>query len=141
MEKVKVFVDTNLLVSALISQKGASYEIVQNSNIVKIISPTVSKELTEVSKKFRFRNKDVETILKHLSLKKVSLKKEKLEEIYSGYVMDTKDTHVLSSAKESKTKFLLTHNIKHFRVEKINNDFGIIVIKPGNFLQYLRSQE
>ena len=137
MEKVKVFVDTNLLVSALISQKGASYEIVQNSNIVKIISPTVSKELTEVSKKFRFRNKDVETILKHLSLKKVSLKKEKLEEIYSRYVIDPKDTHVLSSAKESKTKFLLTYNIKHFRVEKINNDFGIIVIKPEiNFFQF-----
>lgn len=31
--------------------------------------------------------------------------------------------------------------IKNSKVDKIKNELGVLVIKPGNFLQYLRSRD
>ncbi len=53
--------------------------------------------------------------------------------------MWTNDAHIVLGAKQAKGKFLVTYNIKHFLVEKIREDVGIIVLTPAFLLQYLRS--
>lgn len=48
---------------------------------------------------------------------------------------DPKDDHILEVAVASKTKPILTHNLKDFKgVEK----FGINAITPGNYLEEIK---
>lgn len=139
MEEIKVFLDSNVVFSSLLSTKGASFQILKNNKIIKIISRTIKNEVLEVAKRHNIdlSNKKIFAGLKIISL---HLKKDKVNKLYSSYVSDLEDSHVVAGAHKSKSKFLLTHNIKHYQIAKIQNDLGIIVIKPGLFLQYLRSR-
>ena len=140
MEKVKVLLDTNVLISALLSQTGASYELINNQNIIKISSSTIKAELIEVSRRLNIQILEVQSILRKINVKPIGISKVDIIKLYSEFVTDMEDSHVLASAVSLKSKFLLTHNTKHYKEEKIKSDFGIIVIKPGFFLQFLRSQ-
>ena len=62
-----------------------------------------------------------------------------IKERYKDYVEDLNDAHIVAGAAESKAHFLITYNIRDFKIEKIKKDFDIIVLTPGMFLQYLRS--
>ncbi|MBI2009569.1 MAG: PIN domain-containing protein [Candidatus Chisholmbacteria bacterium] len=138
MGQVKVFLDSDVLVSALLSKTGASFKILQNSKITKIISKTIKKEIIDVATRSNINlpSKDIFQSLKIITLK---LEKPRLSQRYFPYVLDQEDSHVLAGAHKTKVKFLLTHNLKHYQVAKIRNDFGVSVMKPGLFLQYLRS--
>lgn len=141
MGKIKVFLDTDVIISSILSETGASYEIIRSSEFVKIISISVQKELVEVglrknvdSRKLGLRLSKVKTIAAHLSKSEV-LKR------YGRYVNDEKDSHVVAGAVKSKSDYLLTFNVKHYQIERIKTDLGVTVIKPGVFLQYLRNHE
>lgn len=139
MAKIQVFLDTDVVISALLSRKGASFEIVTDTKIKKVVSKAVKEELDKVTKrKAIIKRKSVEQKLKVISL---GLTKEKTREDFSPYVFDEKDSHVVAGAQKSKSKFLLTHNTKHYKSEKIKKDLDILVMKPGGFLQYLRSKK
>lgn len=139
MVQIKVFLDSDVVISALLSTTGASFEILKNPKIKRVISKTIKEELDEVTKRLdiNFSDKDLFRNIETLSL---GLAKERLIKIYSSYVLDPEDAHVVAGANKAKSQFLLTHNTKHYLASKIRNDFGIIVMKPGIFLQYLRSQ-
>jgi len=140
MEEIKVFLDTDVLISALLSQKGASYKLINDTKFKKIISKTITEETNEVSRRENINKGAVRAILKKTKITSLFLSKEKLLKTYSKYVFDEEDSHVVAGAYISKSNFLLTHNIKHYHVVKIKNDRGIKVMRPGDFLQYLRSQ-
>lgn len=140
MEEIKVFLDTDVLISALLSQKGASYKLINDTKFKKIISKTITEEINEVSRRENVNKGAVRAILKKTKIIPLFLSKEKLLKTYSKYVFDEEDSHVVAGAYISKSNFLLTHNIKHYHVVKIKNDLGIKVMRPGDFLQYLRSQ-
>ena len=138
MGKVKVFLDSDVIISSLLSKTGASFEILKNARVKKVISTTIKEEVRVAAKRLNIdlSKKNLFQDLKTISLK---LKKARLAEEYLLYVLDQEDSHVVAGAYIAKANFLLTHNLKHYQVAKIKNDFGIIVMKPGNFLQYLRS--
>ena len=62
----------------------------------------------------------------------------KFQEIYflwRPFLKDPKDDYVLEVAVASKTKLIITHNIKDFKgVEK----FGIQAISPGKLLKAIK---
>ena len=43
------------------------------------------------------------------------------------------------AAVQAHVRFIVTYNQKDFRSERIKDDFRIIVLTPGQLLQYLRS--
>ena len=139
MGKIQVFLDTDVVISALLSKTGASYELIRNPLVSKIISKTVKKEIEEVTKRLNIDNQKVERVLKKINTTSSNLTKKEVSEEYKKFVLDEKNSHVVAGANKTKSKFLLARNLKHYRVDKINNEFGIIVLKPGIFLQYLRS--
>lgn len=139
MGQVKVFLDTDVVISALLSKTGVSYETIENSKVKKTISKIVKKEVEEVAKKLDIDPQNVKKVLNKIDIISLKLTKEKLLRNYKKYVLDDKDSHVVAGVNISKSKFLLTHNVRNYKIDKINADFGIIVLKPGNFLQYLRS--
>ncbi|OGY19300.1 MAG: hypothetical protein A3A65_04225 [Candidatus Chisholmbacteria bacterium RIFCSPLOWO2_01_FULL_49_14] len=139
MAKIQVFLDTDVVISALLSQTGASYEILNNPQIIKNISKTVKKEVKEVVKRLNIKSQKVKVIYTKIKTSSLHLTKKQVLERYGYFVIDEKDSQIVAGAERAKTKFLLTYNLKHYRVDKIKAELGITVVKPGNFLQYLRS--
>lgn len=140
MAEIQVFLDTDIIISALLSSKGASYILMNDAKVKKIISNTITEEVIEVSSRENISKETAKIILKKVQIFSLYLSKGKLLKKYSKYVFDEEDSHVIAGAHISKSEFLLTHNMRHYCVAKIRNDLGIKVMKPGEFLQYLRSQ-
>ncbi len=138
MGQIKVFLDSDVIVSAFLSSKGASFEIVKNSNIAKVISESIKIEVEDVSKRLNFSAAD-KGIVEGIEVVTLKLEKARIVEKYFPYVLDEEDSHVVAGAEKAKVRFLLTHNTRHFQTEKIKRDFGILTMKPGIFLQFLRS--
>lgn len=137
MGKIKVFIDSDVIVSALLSSKGASFNILNNTNIVRIITTVIKEEVLEVASRLNLPapNQTVEK----LQVMNITLDKARIVQQYFPYVLDQEDSHVIAGAKKAKVRFLLTHNLKHYKTDKINKDFDILIMKPGTFLQFLRN--
>lgn len=137
----KIFVDSDVVISSLISSLGASYFLLnQTSNLKFYISNISQKELIEVADRLKIAQGKLKNLLKK-RFKKIHLKGD-LAEIrlnYSEYTTDLDDTHIVAGAKESKVNFLISYNTRHFKIDKIKQDFNIMVMTPAIFLQYLRS--
>lgn len=130
----KVFVDSDVVISSLISQKGAAYLLINNSDIQKLISTISEKELEVVIDRLRLNKSEFKELVDQ-KFEVIAIKAEKTDK----YVFDVDDSHIVSGAKASKSKFLLTYNIKHYKIEKIKKELGIMVMRPAEFLQFLRS--
>lgn len=140
MEKLKVFLDADVIIASLLSFKGASYLVLLHPSIQKVISGTIAKEVEEVVKRHGIDYGKKKRAFKNLTTASLTITKQLLRETYPKYVFDEEDSHVVAGAALTKTPFLLTHNLRHYNREKIKRDFKIIVLRPGEFLQYLRSQ-
>jgi len=139
MGKIQVFLDTDVIISALLSKTGASYELIKNFKVAKMVSKTVQKETNEVAKRLNLDQQKNKIIFKNINVAPLNLTKKEVLEKYEKFVFDEKDSHVVAGADKTRVKFLLTHNFRHYQVDKIKAELGIIVLRPGNFLQYLRS--
>jgi len=140
MEEIKVFLDTDVIISSLLSRKGASYQLIAKQKVNKVITQTIAEEIKEVTLRKNIDRTEAKKTLKSIKTIKINLSRAKVTEIFSRYVSDIEDSHVVAGASKSKTKFLLTYNLKHYKKIPIKNELGIIVLKPGEFLQYLRSR-
>lgn len=142
MKKVKVFVDSDVVISSLISQKGAANLLLNSDKVEVVISNFSKKELKKVSEKLDIEqdklNKLITERLKVVKLKS-TLAGTKLE--FEKYTNDLNDAHIVAGAKQAKVKFLITYNIKDYRKEDIKQDFGIMIITPAVLLQYLRAKD
>lgn len=135
----KVFLDTDVVISSFLSQKGAAYKLINKQQISKIISRSVKEEAAEVIKRININPKKVSWLSKKVRIVQLDQVKEKIIKTYSPFVFDHEDSHIVAGAHLSGCQFLLTYNLKNYDREKIKNKLKIIIMKPGNFLQYLRS--
>lgn len=137
---MRVFLDSDVVVSALISTKGASHQLLHSDNIKSVISSISYEELSIVIHRLNLKINILDDLLT-TSLQKVEIRKSvrELKNIYEKYVIDQNDAHIVAGAHLSKAEFLITYNIRHFKVDKIKEDLKIVLLTPGMFLQYLRS--
>lgn len=137
----RIFVDSDVVISSLISKTGSAYYFVNESGFNLFISNVSEKELQKGKVKLGLSETDLTNILQR-KVRKVILTKTipEIKEEHSSYVNDLNDAHIVAGAVKAKAKVLLTFNIKHFDTELIKKELGILVLKPGNYLQYLRSQ-
>ena len=142
MAKVKVFIDSDVIISSLLSPTGASHIIVDSSDLRSCISNFSLEELNRVVGKLGVDKNKLGRLLKSgLKTIKIKLEKEEILDKFSIYTNNVEDAHIVAGAKVSKSKFLVTFNTKDYTIEKIGKDLGIKVITPGGLLQYLRSME
>jgi len=138
--KITAFVDSDVVISSLISKLGAAYFLINETSLKFFISNISLKELKVVVKKLGLKNEALERLVKkqfYITSLKTDLKK--IEEKYKDHVMDINDSHIIAGVVKSKAKFLVTYNLRHFNVDKIKRDFDILIMTPARFLQYLRS--
>lgn len=126
-----VFVDTDVVISSFISNKGAAYWLLNNPLEIKlVISDQSQLEITRVAEELKIKSRDLK-----LNLINLTFDPKK----YTQYVTDQYDSPIVAAAHQAKAKFLLTYNLKHYLSDKIKK-LGIIVLTPGQFLQYLRTK-
>lgn len=138
---LQIFLDSDVIISSLISSAGAAYLLINNVKDLELYISNLSlKELEIVIERLNIE-KNLLTELVSKRLQKVDLKgsSEKIKHQYKDYVLDIDDTHIVAGAEESQVRFLISYNLRHYKLDKIKEDFGIIVLTPAQFLQYLRS--
>ncbi|MBI2036035.1 PIN domain-containing protein [Candidatus Microgenomates bacterium] len=136
----KVFVDSDVVISSLLSQKGAANLLLNKQRDKFSISNISQKELKKVVDRLGISQDKLQTLIrKRLKVVKLRENKTKIKSNFQAYSTDPNDAHIVAGAKAAKAKFLLTYNLKHFQRQKIYDDLGIVVLTPAQYLQYLRS--
>ena len=138
---MRVFIDSDVVISSLLSSAGAAYFFLNQSEIKPVISSISQKELQIVVKRMGLKEENLEILIKN-RIEVFSIKKEvkQVEKKYETYVTDINDTHIVAGAHSAKVKYLISYNLKHFKTDKIKDELNILLLTPALFLQYLRSQ-
>lgn len=138
---LRVFTDSDVVISSLISQKGAAYFLLNQAHDLKLFLSNIStSELEKVTDRLELdRNKLIHLIKKRFSILTMEETTDELKKLFAAYVIDPDDAHIVAGAKAAHAQFLISYNIKHFKADKLKQDFNIILTTPAMFLQYLRS--
>jgi putative PIN family toxin of toxin-antitoxin system len=137
---IPVVLDTNVVVSALISDQGASFRILEligpNSPFRPVISVPLLLEYEMVLKRMKkLRAGDIDRVLDYLCVI------GDLREIYylwRPFLRDPKDEMVLEVAVSGSAEVIVTHNASDF--VGVKDQFGIDIVSPGGFLLRLRRE-
>lgn len=138
MKKYKIVIDTNVILSALRSTKGASFKLlslVDKKLFEFSLSVPLFIEYEAVAKRktqqLRLEESVIDDILDYLT--EVGDKRE-IYFLWRPFLRDPKDDLVLEVAVESKSDFIISFNKKDFKnVEK----FGLKVLTPQEFLRLI----
>lgn len=129
-----IVIDTNVLLSALYSNKGASYRllsIIDSKKFAVHISNTLIYEYEEILKlKSQLDIKYVDSILNYICL---IGKKNQVFYLWRPKLRDPDDDFLLELAVKSHS-IIVTLNGKDF---KLADEFNIKVMTPKEFLQYI----
>jgi putative PIN family toxin of toxin-antitoxin system len=132
----RVVLDTNVLVSALRSRKGASFKVVSLVG-KRLFQLSVSVPLVleyesaakRVSKLVGLNYSDIDDILDYIC--KVAEHRD-IYYLWRPFSKDPKDDMVLEVAVESESEYIVTHNVRDFTgIEK----FGLEAITPRQLLE------
>ncbi len=135
---ITAFLDTDVIISSLLSQTGAANLLLKTPQIRKIISNASKDEIVQVSQRLNISNIYTNSLFKS-ELSITSITKEDIAK-YVTYVTDQNDAHIIAGAHVAKVVFLVTYNRKDFKVDKIKNELKIITLSPGEMLQFLRTK-
>ena len=142
MNDIAAFVDSDVVISSFLPDKGAAYLLINSEiSVALFISSFSVKELLRVSEKLKFKISNVAKIEKQLDFIDIETSIEHISKDYEQYVLDINDVHTVFGAHKAKCKFLVTYNLRDYKIQKIKNDLGITVLTPGTFLQFLRGLE
>jgi predicted nucleic acid-binding protein len=138
--KIKVFVDSDVVISSLFSDRGAAHALFQNSLVSCFVSQYSIEELRRVADRLSMKQSDLKVRIKQISVVPVKESLAVVRSKYTTYVHDIHDAHIVAGAKTAKVSFLATYNMKHYRCDFIKEKLGIFVYTPALILQYLRSK-
>lgn len=138
MRSPKIVIDTNVIVSALRSRRGASHELLMNIGKNKFdvnISVPLVLEYESVAKrligKTKLKKKDIDDIVDYIC---TVAQQWKIFYLWRPYLKDPKDDLVLELAVTSKSNFIITYNKNDFQNVKT---FGLRVLAPKEFLKLI----
>ncbi len=140
---MKIVLDTNVIVSALLSRKGSSNKVLvwlfENSEKINVVSNTLISEYSDVllrEKNIRQSKKDIESFLDDICL--IS-HHQNINFLWRPFLKDIKDDMVLEVAFNSNADFIVTNDIKDFK--NIEKSFDIKVVTSKEFLDILRKEK
>lgn len=137
-----VVLDTNVIVAALRSNQGASFQLVRELTRKEpayrpcLSVPLVLEYESALRRVEGLREEDVEVVLNYLC------KIGNLREIYflwRPFLRDPADEMVLEVAVEAGADAIVTYNIRDFR--GVEEKFGLRIVTPGAFLLELRERK
>lgn len=136
MEMFKIVIDTNVMVAALKSNRGASYKllsIIDQGKFQISISVSLIFEYEDVLKRedlnIDLGTEDIDNVLDYIC--KIADRRE-IFYLWRPFLKDPKDDLILELAVESESDFIITYDKKDF--EGIDK-FGLQILTPGEFLE------
>ncbi|GAA5523001.1 putative toxin-antitoxin system toxin component, PIN family [Aliifodinibius salicampi] len=131
---INVVIDTNVLISALRSNRGASFKLISLIGTGKFdisLSVPLLLEYEAVSKRKKFDHlieTDIDDLLNYLC--NVADKRD-IFFLWRPFLKDPKDDMILELAVEAGCEYIITYNLDDFKgVEQ----FGVEAITPKQFL-------
>ena len=137
MKKITVFVDSDVVISSILSKNGTANMLTKSSSFIRIISTISLQEIRIVGSRLKLDSENIEREFVKYKILKMGMTNKLINDQYGRYVIDPND---VAGAFIAKTQFLSTYNTKHYKIEQIKRDLNIIVLPPGMILQYLRSR-
>ncbi len=135
---MRVVIDTNVLVSALRSRRGASFRLVQklgSPQFQPVISPPLCLEYEDVFRRPGllpgFTAPDIDDFLDYFLAECIECR---IHFLWRPHLPDAKDDLVLELALAGGAPFIITHNTRDFRGAEA---LGIRVVTPDDFLTVL----
>jgi putative PIN family toxin of toxin-antitoxin system len=133
---VRIVLDTNLLVAALQSRRGASNAIllrVGTGVFDTALSVSLMFEYEDVLSRpeFNFDQERVSTVLDYLAAVSIG---QTIRYLWRPFLNDPKDDLVLELAFNAGCQYIVTFNLKDF---KRSQELGIEAIKPKDFLKLI----
>ncbi len=139
MKIQKIVIDTNVVLSALRSTRGASFNllsIIDKGLFEYSLSVPLFLEYEAVVKRNKdllgLSNADIDDILGYLA--EIGNKRE-IYFLWRPFLRDPKDDLVLEVAIESESNYIISYNKKDF---KNINKFGLSVLTPQEFLRLIK---
>ncbi len=131
---IRVVLDTNVMVAALRSNRGASFQIVRRVGPEAAFLPIVSVPLVleyemALKRGTVFAEDDIEQFLDYLC--QVSERRQ-IHFLWRPFLRDPGDEMVLEVAVEGRADTIVTHNVRDFT--GVEETFGIRILRPGAFL-------
>jgi len=138
MSKLRAVLDTNVLVAALRSRSGASFEIFRRllkNEWTAILSNHLIYEYEEVLKRqavtFTLNYNDVDELLSAICARAEEIS---LRHHWDPVLADPDDEPLVQLAQESGALVIVTHNTRHLHPA---TQLGIQVLKPREFMAKL----
>lgn len=136
----KIFVDSDVVISSLISKSGAAHFLLNEAEAEFYVSDVSCKEIRKVAERMGLSMKEFENFLeRRFKVTGLGVSVKRLKKEFGDYTTDPDDAHIIAGAAKARVEFLITYNLRHFRADKVKADFKIISLTPAKFLQYLRS--
>ena len=136
LQSITVYLDSDVVISALLSQKGAAFWLMQEIPGLKIILSSLSME--EIVNVTNRKAIDIpEGFFSNVELCEIE-PTGSISSEFNKYVNDPNDRFIVYSAMRAQVDYLITYNVKDYKLAEILTDFNIITHTPGDFLQYLR---
>ena len=136
MQKVQIVIDTNVFISALRNDTGASFyllSLVGENEFESNISVPLIMEYESVAHRFlRETNLMVSDLNDILDYVCSSSNKHKINYLWRPFLKDPKDDLVLELAVKARSQHIITFNKKDF---KNTAQFGITAVTPWEFLK------
>ncbi len=131
----RAVLDTNVLVSALLSRRGASFRLlrlVARGEFTLSVSVPLVLEYEHasraVARKAGLTFAEIDDVLDYICRES---EHGEIFYLWRPVLGDPPDDMVLEVAVESEARFIVTHNIRHFERAV---EFGIRAVTPRNFL-------
>ena len=136
MEQYQIVIDTNVLVAALQSKRGASYKLlmlIDSGKFSTHISVPLVLEYEDAAKRLLedipLTEQDIDDILDYLC---AVAQHQQIFYLWRPFLKDPKDDMVLELAVTANCDFIVTYNEKDFRGAE---RFGLRVVTPKEFLE------
>jgi putative PIN family toxin of toxin-antitoxin system len=137
-QKIKVFIDTDVLIAGVASVTGASAAVLDLSE-AEILQMVISRQvLVEADRNFSSKLPNLaiqfRQFIRDLAPLMVEDPPAKAVERAAGLI-DRKDAAILAAAIESEVDYLITLDKKHFLTPKVRQNILIEVCTPADFLR------
>lgn len=137
----RIVLDTNVVVAALLSQRGASNQLLRMVSEeapfrVCLSVPLVLEYESALRRKLGRDHPGIDAILDYLC--QVGEHQE-IFFLWRPYLQDPGDEMVLEVAVGSQASRIVTHNRRDFR--GVEETFGVRIVSPGEYLEELEGSE
>jgi predicted nucleic acid-binding protein len=140
--RMRVVLDTNVLVAAARSRQGASFALV-SSIPAREFQPCLSVALYAEWQDVLTRPENVppgltqEDALGFVRYLAIHCHLHEIHFLWRPFLPDPDDDLVLELALAAGCRYIITHNVKDFRAVE---PLGVIVLSPGEFLNLIRKK-